>query len=150
MATHPEGALVQEVQEDGDVVGHQVPDDIDVRPDRPEIGPRERKVFELAQSTGGEELLDRGDRRVVPKNMTDHQDPATRLGQVAEPARLIDVGGHRLFDEDVLAGLERRDNRLIVARRLGGDDHRINLGVRDEVGDFARGANLAVSPPGLA
>ena len=82
--------------------------------------------------------------------MAHHQQPAAGLHQLPEASRLSDVGGHRLLDEDVLAALERRGRRLVVAGRLGGNDDSVHIGGRDQLGELARGPNVAVAPASLA
>ena len=67
------------------------------------------------------------------------------------------AGGHvqrqRLLDEDMLAGLQRRDRLLRVQRGRGDDGHRLHLWVaqqRGEVVVYGSHAELALGPRPLA
>src|SRR5262245_15522743 len=122
----PLGLVLEQVIEDSDVVRRQIPDGVDILADRPEVGPCSVKIVDLPELFRRHALLHLPHAGVVEKRIPDHQHTPRRRGQLAQRVAASDVQRHRLFDQHVMAALERRLHQFAVRRCGGGDDHRID------------------------
>ena len=127
----------------------QIPDDADVVLEKPEIHSHRVVVVDVAEVTAVHDLTDFPDRARVDERVIDHQHPAAPLRKVHQARRLFGGRGERLFDHDVLAGLERAAREVEVRRdrrrdRDGVDglidDHLVGAGGHPHPGMARRGA----------
>ena len=140
LGRNPRRRLIEKVQEDGHVVGHQIPDDVHVGADGTKIRPGEGQILELSEGAGADHLLQMIDPRVVAKDVSNHEQALHPAGEVPQLACLVDVGRERLLDQAVLAGLERGAGHLVVAAGVGGDDDRIDVTGREQFANVCAGA----------
>ena len=64
--------------------------------------------------------------------MARHEDEIALAGQGDQLLRLLDLGDEGLFDQDVLAGLERHPGEGIVSVDRRGDHHRVQVRVSQD------------------
>src|SRR5262249_14018181 len=69
------------------------------------------------------------------------------IGLVDQPLRLVGVHRHRLLDQHVLAGAQRLHRQLEVRRHRGGDDHRVDPRVVQQIAEVAGRADGPVARP---
>ena len=100
---------------------------------RPRLSRWRVDVADLADVAAVDDLLDLADRRRVEEGVPDHEDEPLALGDGDQFLALRGRRGHRLLDEDVLAGEERRLGEREVEAHRGGDDHRVDLLVIDQL-----------------
>ena len=130
-------------------MGAEVPDDARVGLMKAEVDAARGDEVDLAQLAGGDQVSDRLDRRAVEEGVTRHQHQAEFLSQCGELRRFFQRARKRLLDERVLAGLERGACEWIVRADRRGDDHRLDLGVRQHLGELSRLTEAGVSAPDL-
>ena len=85
-----------------------------------------------------EHVLQLQDAGVVLQQVADHEDA---LGLVGAADEVLGVGrrqGHRLLDEDVLAGGQGLAGQSVVAGGVGRDDHGLDLGVGEDLAGVGR------------
>src|SRR5581483_4650280 len=116
------------VVDDRHVVRREVPDRVDVAADPAEVQALRVDVVELAELVALEQAADVLDGRAEAERVPGHQDEAGLASLRAELTALRGRQGERLLDEGVLAGRERLVRELAVRRRLGRDDHGVDVG----------------------
>jgi hypothetical protein len=131
--------VLEQVIEDGDVVRRQIPDGVDVLPDRSEIRPGGVEVVDLPELIRRHALLHLPHAGVVEERIADHQDTARRDRQIAQLVAAGDVEGHRLLDQHVMAALERRFHQLLVRGCGVGDDDGVDAVAGEHVRDGLAG-----------
>src|SRR4029450_12912634 len=89
-----------------EVVRRKVPDDADIVLKEPEIDPRRIVIIEAAQYSVVDELADFSHRPGEEEGVVDHDLQILPLGQLDQLLGLLDGGGERLLDENVLTVLE--------------------------------------------
>ena len=121
------GLAAKYVVDDRQVVGGEIPDDVDVVLEEPEVDPDAVDVVEVAQLPVFHQLLDPADRVVEQVGMIHHQDPLLAGGQVDQHLGLVYGGRHRFLDENMQARLqtalcqrEMRGHRRSNGYRLDG------------------------------
>jgi hypothetical protein len=78
-----------------------------------------------------------------------HQAAGAGLGQLDDFGRLVQVGGHRLLDQHVLAGLQRGAGDFAVLLHRGQHQHQVHVGHFQQVlvaGGEALHAMLGADP----
>ena len=120
-------------------------DRVDVLPDRTEVGPRRVQVVRLAELLGRHDLLHLADAGVVEEGVADHQQPAGRVGQIAERFAAGDVQRHRLLDQHVTAVVERARDQRLVRRRRRRDHDRVDVVAREDLVETVAGGDGAVA-----
>ena len=101
-----DGVGPEPVPEHREVMRRQVPQRVDVLPDRAEACAREVQVADLSEKAVVDVALDGADRRVEKEGMPDHQHAAGLLLQRGQSLGVGHGAGQRLLDEDVHAGFK--------------------------------------------
>ena len=123
----------------GDHHGRQVPAVVGA----PQRGERHHAVHEgardhrghLADLAGDQALLDREEAAAEALGVADHGVDPRVLDRVQDLLRLARVGGERLLDEQIEAALDRGERRRRMVVLVGRDDHRGDLGAREQLGE---------------
>src|SRR5260221_1140913 len=91
---------------------------------------------DLADDAGAQQLLDpHGGRRIAVVERDVDATAGARLG-IEDAAALLDRGRHRLFGDDVGAGLERRDDIVVVIAVARADDDEGGTGLAQHRGEI--------------
>ena len=122
---HAVGQPAQEMVDDRDVVGGQVPQHVDVALKQAQVNPDAVNVVQLAELPRVNDLLDLLDGGAVHIGVVDHQDQAAGCGQIDQRLGVRSRMGQRLFNQHVFSGLKcgrgdvcmRRDGRRHGNRR---------------------------------
>ncbi len=130
---HPVRRAAEQVVEDGELVGRQIFDDVDVVPDGSEVGARRVDVLDGAEIAAGEPLVQVADAGVVDEDVTVHQHAAGAGRGGDERPRVGERRAHRLFEQHVLAGFERQRGELHVRACRRGNHDRVDVAAPDEV-----------------
>ena len=104
----------------------EVPDHAHVLLVQAEVDARRGDEVDVAELAAVDEVAELAHRRAEHEGVAHHEREA---GAVGEQHELLGVGRrarHRLLDEHVLAGLERRLGEREVRRDRRGDDHRVH------------------------
>ncbi len=125
--------LVDDVGHDGQIVGRQVPDDVDVVLEEPQVDPDRVVEEELAQLARVDDLLDLLDGAGEEEGVVDHDPEVLLGGEVDELPGLGARRGERLLDEDVLSREERRLGHLVMGEDRRDDGHGVDVRGPDEV-----------------
>ena len=135
LAARPDlGRLLPEQQQDHrQVVDAEAAKRVLLRPDRAEVLPVAVDVEDVSEVAGVDDLLQLPYARVVEEQVTGHEHPLSRLGELDELLRLIRGQRHRLLDEDVLAGGERALRELDMSGHGCRDDDRFDLVVLEDI-----------------
>ena len=105
-------------------------------------------IEDIAELAAPDELANAPHGRRVDERVVDHQRQAAALGLLDQPAPLVAIGGHRLFDQHVLAGLERAQGERKMGAGRRGDRHRLNLRIREDLVEARGGAHRRILPAG--
>ena len=124
----PGRARTQQEVQDRDVVGCQIPDDVDILLIQSKIEPRRVNVIHFTQVASIEAPAEFADSRIELEGVADHEDAARLGGFDDERTGLGRRGSERLFHQHVLTGSQRLQRQRAVAARRGCDDHRIDVG----------------------
>ena len=141
----------QHVVEDGQVMGGEVPYDVDVTLDEAEVHPHGVHVEDLAQLAPLDDRADVLHSWRVAVRVVAHQYDACVPCRVDELLPILQAGGERLLDEDVLAGVDGSQAQVEVGARWCGDGDDVDLGVGEHDLDILGGADQPVAadrPPG--
>ena len=144
LAVDGDGRLAEQVEDDGDVVGGQVPRHVDVLLEEPEVEAPGADVLDLADVAGFHDLLDAVDGGGVDEGVPHHQGQLLLRGELDQLVPLLRGLGHRLLDEGVLPRLEALLRQLVVQVDRGGDDHGVHFLVADDLFEILRGLDLGV------
>ena len=117
---------VEEEPHDADVVRGEVPDDVDVLPDLPQVEAPRVEVVDIAEGSGVELLLGPPEGIVVDEGVPGHQGESAVMGDAREFEALGAGCGERFLDEDVLAGQQCLSGEGVVGLGGGGDDDGID------------------------
>jgi hypothetical protein len=102
-------------------------------------------VPDLAELAGAHDLTGTDDSGVEPQALADHERVGVgSRGDDAVAARRRD--GHRLLQQDALAGLKRGDRHILVEVVGHADDHGVDLRQQVRVVAVRRHAELRVGP----
>ena len=112
--------------------------------DHAEVQPLAIHIVEVTKPALVDQGLELANAGVVLQQVSDHELAALGFGQRDELFGLGDGQGHRLFDVDVLAGLEGLAGQLEVGGGGGGYDHRVDAVAADGSGHVARGLDAGV------
>src|SRR5207248_884762 len=88
-----QGQAPQQVVHNGQVVDGQVPEDIDVVLEQPEVDAHAVDIVEVAQLSGVNQRLDLADGGAVDEGVVDHQGQVLAVGQVDQVHGLTQRGG---------------------------------------------------------
>src|SRR4029453_1122777 len=113
-------ALGQQEVEDRQVVGGQVPEDVDVRLDEAEVDADRVEVLQVAQGAVVDKLAELTHRRGVAVGVVAHQHQALTVGGRDQLLALGHRGRERLLDQDVPAGLQAGSDAPPVGSGRGG------------------------------
>jgi hypothetical protein len=141
--------LAQPVVEDAEVVRGEVPDHAHVLLVEPEVHALGGDEVDVAEVAAVDDLLDLAHRGAEDERVADHEGEAARCGEVDELAGARGIGGHGLFDEDVLAGLERRLGDPVVRADGRGDEDGLNGGVGEDLPEVGGDGYAGVAAPRL-
>ena len=111
----------------------QVPQRVDVVPERPQVGPCGIGVVNIAQVPGFDQLLQPDDPGVKDKDVADHHDLVVRRGHFLQLLALGGGQGQRLFAQHVLAGLQGLLAQFVMQVGRGRDAHRVDVGVGQNI-----------------
>ena len=125
--------LVDDMVHDRKVVGGQVPDDVDVVLEEPQVDPDRIVEEELAQLARIDEFLDLLHGAREKERVVDHDLELLLGGEVDELPGLGAGRGERFLDEDVLPGQERRLGQLIMGEDGRDDGHGVHVRGPDEL-----------------
>src|SRR5262249_47527599 len=123
----------QDVIDDGQVVRGQVPDDVHVRLEQPQVDPDAVHVQQVAQLPAVHELPDPADRVGEQVGVIDHQHPAGPVGDVDQVLGLLHSCGQRLLDQDVQPGLQAAGGQREMRGHRGRDGNRVRFEVEQLV-----------------
>jgi len=116
-----------DIVHDGQVVGGQVPDDVDVVLEKPQVDPDRVVEQKFAQLAGIDDLLDFLHGAGEEECVVDH-DLEALLGR--ELDELLGLGarrGERLLDEDMFAREERFLDHLVMGEDRSDDGHGVHV-----------------------
>ena len=113
---------IEKEPHDADVMRGEVPDDVDVLPDLPEVEAPRVEVVDIAEGSGVELLLGPPEGIVVDEGVPGHQGESAIMGDTREFEALGAGCGERFLDEDVLAGQQCLAGEGVVRLGGGGDD----------------------------
>ncbi len=133
VAGDPLGALPGQVEHDGDVVGGQVPHHVDVLAHLAQVEAPGVEVEHVPEVAGVRLLLHPAQGVVVQEGVPHHQGQPPGLRQGPQLPALRAGGRQGLLHEDVLPRLQGLRRHPEVQLRRGGDHHRVDLGVAQQV-----------------
>src|ERR1035438_4025921 len=136
--------LLHDVEDDRDVVGGQVPGNVDVALEEAEIEPAGGNVADFPDVVVVDDLLDPADGRRIEEGVADHEDHALALGDIDQLFALGGGAGHRLFDQRVLAGEEARLGHRVVVLDGGRNHHGVQGGAVEHVVEAGVGLDVRV------
>ena len=122
------GPLTQQVQNDGDVVGRQVPHDVDILAHLTQVQAPRGDVEHVAQLAARNQAANIAQTGVVQEGVPDHQGQSLPLGQLHQLCTLGRRCRQRLFHQHVLAGQQCLPRQGVVSFCRGSDGHRVNAG----------------------
>ena len=102
-AVHARRQLTHDVQDDGDVMRGQVPSDIDVLLEQAEVQAPRRNVPDVSEIPGIDDFLDFANSGRIEESVPDHEHKPFFPGDSHQLLTFNGGGGHRFFDESVLA-----------------------------------------------
>jgi hypothetical protein len=122
-----------QAQDHRDVVRCEAPQDVFFLAHLPEIQAVRIDILDAAQFTVLHHGLQLQEGGVVLQQMADHQGATGRPGQRAELDGIRRIKRQRLFDKDMLAGVQGFPGHLRVQGGRGGDHHADDLGVGNDL-----------------
>ena len=125
----------------------EAPEGVLVRAHDAQVLPVAVEVEDLAEQAVVDDLLHVLEPRVVDEQVVDHQDAVAGVGQGGHLASIRAGQRERLLDEDVLAGFEDALRERGVRGNRCGDDHRVRLGIAEDVIELPREARGGVRGP---
>ena len=129
-----------------DVVGAEAPERVLVGADAAEVEPLPVDVADVPERALVDHLPQLADAGVVLEQVADHQDPVVLLGEGHDALGVGEVLGQGLLDEAVLAGLDHLLGDRGVGRDRGGDCHRVQVRVGEDLLDVGGEPGLGVDP----
>ena len=121
--------FAQEVEDDGDVVGGETPEDVLFGADQAHVEAIGVAVEDPPQRALLDQLAEFHDRRMVEEDVSDHQHGDAALGQRHQFLALPGVQRQGFLDEHVLAGLQAAADQVVMGGGRGGDGHGGQLGI---------------------
>ena len=103
----PRPGIPQDVDDDGYVVGGQIPDHVDVLLEEPQVDPGAAHVQNFPQFAALHDLLDLVHRGGVLKGVTHHEDPFFLFGQLDQFQTAFLGMGQGLFHQYMLTVLQK-------------------------------------------
>ena len=104
---HRERLLPEQVIHYRQVVRSEVPNNVHVVLEKPQIHTHGIEIIDLAKATGGDDLLHLADSTRIDECMIDKDRQPFLFCQVDQLVGLGNTRGHRFFDKDVLSGVQR-------------------------------------------
>ncbi len=129
---YPLGHPAEEEVGDGDIVGRQIVNDVDVPAHGTEVGADEIEVSEVAAASLADQVLYRHDSRVIDEDVSHHQRHALHVRELAHFHGFMGVHRDRLLAQDVLACEDGSPYKVVMGGRGGRNDDRIDLGGGDQ------------------
>ena len=130
-------------------MGRQIPEDIDVALHQSQVDAHRVDVEQFAQGAGHDQIADLLHRRRVAVGVVAHQDQAPLGSEGDHLLALRRRGRQGLLDEDVLARLQHGRGDGPVGGGRGGDRHRFDRVVVEDVVDRRGHPHRAVAADGL-
>jgi hypothetical protein len=126
------GETTDEVIHDGEVMGGEVPDDVDIMLEESEVDADAVDEVEISEFTLLEEFLHFPHGAAEEERVIDHEDAAGLFGGVDHGFGIGDVGSERFFDEDVFSGGESGECEWGMGADGSGDGDGIDFGISEE------------------
>ena len=133
-----------QVVHDGDVVRRQVPDDVDVLLEQPQVDAGRVVIDDVPEFALADQFLDLAHRPGVNEGVVDEQHLLFLLGQLDQLLGLLDRFGHRLFQPQVPAALDGPLGQLEVGGDRRGDGDGVHVGVGEKIVDVVKAVDLGV------
>ena len=137
------------MRENRKIVRRKVPKDVDVMLEESEVHSDGIEVVRITQFADADEFLDLPHRPAKEKRVVHHERQPLALGQLDQFLRLRRRRRERLFDEDVLAVLERPFGELVVGRHRRHDRHRVDVRRGRDVIRIVARAHAGMATPHL-
>ena len=125
--------LAHDGQDDRNVVRSEVPGDVDVFLEQPQIQTPRADVADVADVPLVNDFFHFPHDGRIEKRMAGHQHQAVLGGDVHQLFALLDGTGHRFFNESVFARKQGSLGHWIVGAHAGGDGHGIQIDAVEHV-----------------
>src|SRR6266571_2427131 len=110
----------EDVVENGEVMGRQVPDHVHVLLEEAEVSSHRVEIEDVADVAAAHKLTELGDRRCIAKSVITDEEPVDARGEFCQANALGQRGGERLLDDDV----SPRQQAFAGEARVSGDGRR--------------------------
>ena len=132
------GETTDEVVHDGEVMGGEVPDDVDIMLEESEVDADAVDEVEISELSLLKEFLHFPNGAAEEERVIDHEDAAGLFGGVDHGFGVGDVGSEWFFDEDMFSGGERGECEGGMCGDGCGDGDGVDFGISEEfVGGIA-------------
>ena len=132
LTVHRGRELAHDVQDDGDIVGGQVPDHVDILLKQPQIEPTRTDIIKLPNLAGINDLLNAFDGRTEQESVAHHDN---QLELFTEFDKLLALGGgasHRFFDQYMFARQQSLFCQGVVGSGRACDHDRIDVRILEK------------------
>ena len=99
----------------------------------------------VTDDAAANQIADGVDGGAVDEGMPGHQHALVRGGELGELVSVLQAGGERLLDEDVLAGFQRALGERVVTLGRRGDHDGLDRGVDEHGVELAHRAGVGVT-----
>jgi len=127
------GESSDEVVHDGEVMGSEVPDDVDIMLEQSEVDADAVDEVEISEFPLLQEFLHFPHGAAEEERMIDHEDAAGLFGGVDHGFGVGDVGSEWFFDEDMFSGGEGGECEWCMGADGCGDGDGVDFGIREQL-----------------